>query len=706
MQPEISVDIPDVSELKGIRSGILLFLQDPDSDCDLRSPIEQLRSFGEALPQIADLASDCISQLERVSQADRKGSETSLRTVLDKLAIIEAALLDDPTGEDLAMLSAFIDESFDQLTHSGDFDEEPDILEPELEGFEIDDETLEIFRAEASELLSTISANLIVLAEGPTETEALWEMQRAVHTLKGAAGVVGMIDASHLAHRIEDLLGQLADRNIEINESEIELLKLSVSHLRRLSEGAHAENELDEIFQQFDILIQKTAPKTEPEPAVPSEPEPANEPIAEISNSPKLPAPVVRVSLDRLYELQTIARDLASGRTALAERLDEFAKNSPSLQASFSDLQILLAQQLGLANELQEKLEQIRMVRFGMLVTRLNRAVHVTCHEEEKKAELIVKNKDVELDTQIIDALVEPLLHLLRNAVVHGIEPPEMRRMIGKPERATITIDVARADSQVIVSVSDNGRGVTISKLKEKALSSGTISQQLANSMTDEEALDLMFLRGVTTAENLSLNAGRGIGMSIVREGVESRGGSITIHSEPQKGTVFMIHMPTNLGAPQDTAPRQSQPETISLPQIEVLRAEPVKVPKNDISVLIVDDSAVMRQTMSKVVERAGWKAFSATEGGEALQFLKKAQALPDIIITDLEMPGLGGMGFIEALKCNPQLFDIPVIMVTSRNERVHREKAFALGAAKFLTKPIESGELKSIINSLCVVKN
>jgi len=294
-----------------------------------------------------------------------------------------------------------------------------------------------------------------------------------------------------------------------------------------------------------------------------------------------------------------------------------------------------------------------------------------------------------------------------------------MRRMIGKPEKAVITVDVARADSQVIVSVSDNGRGVTISKLKEKALSTGSISQQLSESMTDEEALDLMFLRGVTTAENLSLNAGRGIGMSIVREGVEGRGGSLSVHSEPQKGTVFMIHMPTALAPPQNRTPRQSEPETVllpqreipraepvSIPQYNIPRAEPVSVPKSNISVLIVDDSAVMRQTMSKVVERAGWKAFSATEGGEALQFLKKTHALPDIIITDLEMPGLGGMGFIEALKGNPQLFDIPVIMVTSRNERVHRDKAFALGAAKFLTKPIESGELKSIINGLCVVKN
>src|SRR4051794_264717 len=118
MQAEL--DIPDVSDLQSIRNGILLFLQDPNSDCDLKSPIEQLRSFGEWSPEIADLASDCIAQLERVNDANRTESEITLRTVLDKLAIIEAALLDDPTGEDLAMLSAFIDESFDQITHSAD----------------------------------------------------------------------------------------------------------------------------------------------------------------------------------------------------------------------------------------------------------------------------------------------------------------------------------------------------------------------------------------------------------------------------------------------------------------------------------------------------------------------------------------------------------------------------------------------------------
>jgi chemosensory pili system protein ChpA (sensor histidine kinase/response regulator) len=110
-----------------------------------------------------------------------------------------------------------------------------------------------------------------------------------------------------------------------------------------------------------------------------------------------------------------------------------------------------------------------------------------------------------------------------------------------------------------------------------------------------------------------------------------------------------------------------------------------------------------MRQTISKVVERAGWQAFSANDGRQALDFLRRSENRPDIIITDLEMPVLDGFRLIETLKRDPKLLDIPVIMITSRSERIHREKAFAVGVAKFLTKPIEGIELKSIINSLCL---
>jgi CheY-like chemotaxis protein/two-component sensor histidine kinase len=464
--------------------------------------------------------------------------------------------------------------------------------------------------------------------------------------------------------------------------------------------------------------------KAAPSPAVDrtGSPSPENASGAGRADAAKVTAaPIVRVSLDRLDELQTIAHELGLARTNIAESLDKFAKLSTGVQPnteSLLELEALLARQLTLSNELQQKLDQIRMVRFGTLSTRLNRAVHVTCQEENKTAELTIENEDIELDTQIIDGLVEPLLHLLRNAVVHGIEPPETRRMIGKPEKARIAVGVERKDSNIVLSVSDDGRGVTVSKLKEKALRSGSISQQLADSMTDEEALELMFLRGVTTAEKLSLNAGRGIGMSIVREAVESRGGMIWIESEPQKGSVFMIRLPmvpvTAKSGPSTARPQPvpaAQPkfeeeiienEEVAIADDEPAIAAPVRA---ELCVLIVDDSALMRQTISKVIERAGWQALTAIDGREAMEILSKAGNQPDIIITDLEMPGLDGLGLIEALKRNPRLFEIPVIMVTSRSERVHREKAFALGAAKFLTKPIEGGELKSIINSLCLVE-
>jgi chemosensory pili system protein ChpA (sensor histidine kinase/response regulator) len=122
------------------------------------------------------------------------------------------------------------------------------------------------------------------------------------------------------------------------------------------------------------------------------------------------------------------------------------------------------------------------------------------------------------------------------------------------------------------------------------------------------------------------------------------------------------------------------------------------------LTVLIVDDSALMRQTITKVVERAGWEAITANDGKEALIMLKTGKVCPNVIVTDLEMPVLDGLGFIEAVKRDLRFSEIPVIMITSRSERVHRERAFALGAAKFLTKPVEGSELKSIINSLCLV--
>lgn len=246
------------------------------------------------------------------------------------------------------------------------------------------------------------------------------------------------------------------------------------------------------------------------------------------------------LEFDRYTELHQRTRELsetASDTFAIHNALDAIKENIGSL----------FEMQRRLIEDMQEKLMRIRMVEFGTLATRLHRAVRLTADEEHKLTEVHIENQDQELDTLVLDGLIEPLMHLLRNAVVHGIEPPETRRLLGKPEAGNIRIRLLNEETHIVLKVSDDGRGIAASSLKEKAFLTGLISRERADEMSYEEVIDLIFLPGLTTAERLSLSAGRGVGMSIVRESVEARGGTISIESLPQKGTTFTIRMPLPL---------------------------------------------------------------------------------------------------------------------------------------------------------------
>ncbi len=698
------------NDLAGIRNGILIFLQDRRSVSDLNTPIRDLYALKQNALDIglADIA-DHIAECERVLNNTLKGrgasSDGRLRLALDIVAEIEASLLKTSLRDDehFPDVSKFIDESFEKLTQARQYDPIPD--EPDTQtGFEIDEETLEIFRSEASDLLENISANLKILTAQPNERDALWNIRRCAHTFKGAAGIVGMKEASELAHRVEDLLDQLAEDPCEIDTRITDLIVAATDHLNSMTIDTGTTGQrssLPALYEDFDRVISENSARhgnpTNTSPthsaAGPSE----NTTVSENSDFVKpLNAPIVRVALARMDELLKISQDLDRNQAILAERfagLGSLISGDGRDMNAFENLVSLFENQHRLTLEMQDKLLQIRMVRFGMLTTRLNRAVHVTCQEENKKASLIIENEDVEIDTQILDSLVEPLLHLLRNAVVHGIERPEMRRLIGKSETGQIKIAVENNFNSVIVSVRDDGRGISAVKLKEKAVSSGAIDRESVGTLTDQQAFDLMFLRGVTTAETLSLNAGRGVGMSIVKESVESGGGSISITSEAQKGTTFTIRMPITLSVkPFDPVGNG-----------ERLSGLLTTAHGTALTVLIVEDSLGMRQLITKIIEKAGWKAIVAADGLEAIEILSVPENRPDIILTDLEMPRLNGYELLEAIKNNDDLCEIPVVMITSRADDEHRQKAFDLGAAEFVTKPFEGSSLIRMIEQLCV---
>lgn len=264
--------------------------------------------------------------------------------------------------------------------------------------------------------------------------------------------------------------------------------------------------------------------------------------IARPGSLPSLgtPGSFDELEFDKYTEFHQSTRDLAETTS------DTFSINA-SLDLLRGGFESVLDEHRHLIDELQQWLLHVRMVEFGSLTTRLQRAVRVTCDEESKQAELRVNNDSLEVDTQILDSLIEPLMHLLKNSVVHGIEDPDTRRLLGKPEIGSIEVSVENDETHIVITVSDDGRGISPEAVKEKAVTLGGIAFEEASKLSDEEALELIFLPGLSTADKVNLSAGRGVGMSIVKESVQAGRGSVSIDSHEGRGTTFTIRMPLAL---------------------------------------------------------------------------------------------------------------------------------------------------------------
>jgi chemosensory pili system protein ChpA (sensor histidine kinase/response regulator) len=246
------------------------------------------------------------------------------------------------------------------------------------------------------------------------------------------------------------------------------------------------------------------------------------------------------LEFDRYTDFHQTMREL------LETTSDNFAINS-TLDTLRGNLEGLFENQRRLVDDMQDKLQRIRMIEFGTLSARLNRTVRVTCEEEEKQVDLFIEGASLEIDTQILDSMIEPLMHLLRNAVAHGIESPETRRLLGKSEKGRIGLAARNEETHIVLTISDDGRGIATSALKEKAVRNGYISQKEAGSLNEEEIFDLIFQPGLTTAEKISQTAGRGVGMNVVRTSIERAQGTIQVVSEPQRGTTFTLRLPVSL---------------------------------------------------------------------------------------------------------------------------------------------------------------
>ncbi len=246
------------------------------------------------------------------------------------------------------------------------------------------------------------------------------------------------------------------------------------------------------------------------------------------------------LEFDKYDDFNILSRSLIEIGSDISEIIDQ-------LHNFFEAFEVESSQVRSTTEQLQEGLTNIRMVPVGNLFNRFHRPVRDVSKEEGKEVVLTTAGEETRLDKTVIEEMADPLMHLVRNAVSHGIEPPDVREKLGKPRVGTISLNAYQQGSQIIIEIRDDGAGMNPQKLRETAVKRGIKSQAEVDRLSDTEAYQLIFLPGFSTKEKITSVSGRGVGMDVVKTNLTKLGGSIDIKSEPGKGTLFMIKLPLTL---------------------------------------------------------------------------------------------------------------------------------------------------------------
>ncbi len=257
----------------------------------------------------------------------------------------------------------------------------------------------------------------------------------------------------------------------------------------------------------------------------------------------------VRIDVERLDGLMNLVGELVIDRTRLQQIKDELAHvlKDAQLAELTENLEETTSHLARITDELQQEIMRSRMLPVRSVLTRLPRVVRDVAAKCGKKVELVTAGEETELDRSVIEELSDPLVHILRNAVDHGIESPEERRAAGKPETGTVTVTAWNQETYIYLSIKDDGRGIDTRKLREKVVERGLVSPEAAEAASEETVLQYIFMPGLSTAKTVSDVSGRGVGMDIVRTNIERLNGHVTVHSTPGQGSEFIIQLPLTL---------------------------------------------------------------------------------------------------------------------------------------------------------------
>jgi two-component system chemotaxis sensor kinase CheA len=461
-----------------------------------------------------------------------------------------------------------------------------------------DPELLPAFVAEAAEHLESSEPHLLTLEADPSNREALDAVFRSFHSVKGTAGFVGLSGVVSLAHEAESLLDRARDGSVTLIGAAFESALAALDALREMVDRVRDSGRDEPLTPAGRELVARlrslatgkpeaAAPTRDVSPARPDGPgaaatgsrdEAAGADAESASAEEKQPSRsaaaggaakaaaaeqmrVDRGRLDRLVDL--------IGELVIAESMAHAALLRAHGHAADADDDRTFGQLRKITRELQELSLSLRMVPVGGLFPKMTRLVRDLSHKLGKPVDLVTEGGETELDKTVIDQVADPLMHLVRNSLDHGIEStPADRAAAGKPERATIRLRAFHRGGDIHIELTDDGRGLDRKRIAARAIERGLIAT--AEGMSDREIDQLIFAPGFSTAEKVSEVSGRGVGMDVVRRNIEALQGSVTLASEPGRGTTVTLRLPLTLAIVDGMVVRVGS-ERYILPTLSVL---------------------------------------------------------------------------------------------------------------------------------------
>ncbi len=459
------------------------------------------------------------------------------------------------------------------------------------------DEIIGEFLVEAREHLDRLDADLVELEKDGENAETIARVFRSVHTIKGTAGFLDFPRLEKLSHAGEDLLGAIRDGKTPVSPAVItplldmlDALRVLLDHIEAHGNDKGDAGDLESLASALRDAIAPSsalaAPVVNPvlieveehvaelesavADAVSTTPSAPLEKVAHLQATAPTGSPL-RVDVALLDRLMNLVGELVLVRNRILQ-LSEDSNDSALLSAS---------QRLNLiTSELQEGVTHARMQPIGNVWTKVPRLVRDVSRALGKQVEIVTEGAETELDKTILEAIADPMTHLVRNAIDHGIESPQVRAAAGKNPTGTLLLRAYHEGGIVTIELSDDGAGIDTARVGAKAVSSGLVSQERLSRMSEAEIMDFIFHAGFSTAEKVTNVSGRGVGMDVVRTSIGAIGGSVDVDSRQGRGTTFRVKIPLTLAIiPALIVAHESS--RYAIPQVnlvELVRIDPLQV--------------------------------------------------------------------------------------------------------------------------------